>query len=208
MANINRVEMPVSGSSCANLFWLPLLEEVGTKTILQELAGRLEPWYLIGQNSKALDDILGGLTPAFNSQFYVVYRKANMWEVMELYEAGGERVRGLVATWFPENLTINMVEGQRLERRADLRGTTLRAITLPWCDFVCLDEDFVEGSSKNEQLAWRGMVKDIWLHLAAALNFTFTLGLSSDRKWGAKNQVNKRLNHGSVKTDSHTVMLR
>ena len=182
--------MPVSGSSCANLFWLPPLEEVGTKTILQELADRLEPWYLIGQNSKALDDILGGLTPAFNSQFYVLYRKAKVWEVTELYEAGGERVRGLVATWFPENLTINLVEGQRLERRADLRGTTLRAITLPWCDFVCLGEDFVEGSSKNQQLAWHGMVKDIWLHLAAALNFTFTLGLSSDRKWGAKNQVN------------------
>ena len=33
------------------------------------------------------------------------------------------------------------------------------------------------------------MVVDIWLQLAATLNFTFTLGLSSDRKWGAKNQV-------------------
>ena len=45
------------------------------------------------------------------------------------------------------------------------------------------------GSAQYGDQGWRGMVVDIWLQLAATLNFTFTLGLSSDRKWGAKNQV-------------------
>ena len=76
----------------------------------------------------------------------------------------------------------------RWERRADLRGVTLRVVTLPWCDFVCLEEDLIQGSAYREQ-PWRGMVVDIWLHLAAALNFTFTLSLSSDEKWGSRNQV-------------------
>ena len=47
----------------------------------------------------------------------------------------------------------------------------------------------MEGSTQYGDEGWRGMVVDIWLQLAATLNFTFTLGLSSDRKWGAKNQV-------------------
>ena len=47
----------------------------------------------------------------------------------------------------------------------------------------------MEGSTQYGDQGWRGMVVDIWLQLAATLNFTFTLGLSSDRKWGAKNQV-------------------
>ena len=47
----------------------------------------------------------------------------------------------------------------------------------------------MEGSAGYREQPWRGMVVDIWLQLAATLNFTFTLGLSSDRKWGAKNQV-------------------
>ena len=49
--------------------------------------------------------------------------------------------------------------------------------------------DLLEGSTEYGDQGWRGMVVDIWLQLAATLNFTFTLGLSSDRKWGAKNQV-------------------
>ena len=47
----------------------------------------------------------------------------------------------------------------------------------------------MEGSAGYKDQPWRGMVVDIWLQLAATLNFTFTLGLSSDRKWGARNQV-------------------
>ena len=81
-------------------------------------------------------------------------------------------------------------------------------MTLPWCDFVCLEGDLLaretlyhgpafdffegdlmEGSAGYKEQPWRGMVVDIWLQLAATLNFTFTLGLSSDRKWGARNQV-------------------
>ena len=45
------------------------------------------------------------------------------------------------------------------------------------------------GSAGFKEQPWRGMVVDIWLQLAATLNFTFTLALSSDRKWGARNQV-------------------
>ena len=47
----------------------------------------------------------------------------------------------------------------------------------------------MDGSKSYREQPWRGMVVDIWLQLAATLNFTFTLGLSSDRKWGARNQV-------------------
>ena len=62
-------------------------------------------------------------------------------------------------------------------------------VTLLWCEFVFLEGDLMEGSAAFKDQPWRGMVVDIWLQLAATLNFTFTLALSSDRKWGARNQV-------------------
>ena len=189
--SIQEVAVPVSGSSCANLLWVGMEDwvEAGTGTALQELEGRLEPWYLIG-NSGDLVGKLKGITPSFNSQLYAINRMDKVWEVWEIYNVDGVRMEGLVATWWPSNLTSSMVEAEMWERRANLMGTTLRAVTLPWCDFVCLEEDLIQGSpSAYREQPWRGMVVDIWLHLAATLNFTFTLSLSSDEKWGSRNQV-------------------
>ena len=70
-------------------------------------------------------------------------------------------------------------------------------VTRQWCDFVFFEGDLMEGSTQYRDQPWRGMAVDIWLQLAAALNFTFTLGLSSDRKWGAKNQVNLSMLNGA-----------
>ena len=112
--SIKGVAASVSGSSCANLLWMPGGEEGdGTEAALQELAGRLEPWYLLGDNPT---DRLSDLTPSFHSQLYIIHRKAEVWEVWELYDAGGERVKSLVATWWPANLTSSLVEAERWVR--------------------------------------------------------------------------------------------
>ena len=178
----------VSGSSCANLLWMGE-QETGRAAILHELAGRIEPWYLISDGVD-LKEEMKGIALQFHSQLYIIYRMATVWKVWEVYDVGGERVEGLVATWWPENLTSSMVEAERWERRANLMGTTLRAVTLPWCDFVCLEGDLMKGSASDyRKQPWRGMVVDIWLHLAATLNFTFTIGQSSDGKWGGRNLV-------------------
>ena len=117
--SIKGVALPVSGSSCANLFWMQdEKEEDGTEatTALQELAGRLEPWYLLGQNTTNLEEKLNkGATLPFHSQLYIIHRKAKVWEVWELYDAGGERVKALVTAWWPENLTSSLIEGGRWE---------------------------------------------------------------------------------------------
>ena len=129
--------MPVSGSSCANLFWIGAAAgeagdsaaagetaaagagggggEGGTEAALQELAGRLEPWYLVGDPTD-LEERLADLSPPFHSQLYIIHREAKVWKVWELYNVGGERVKHLVATWWPDNLTSNLVEAERWER--------------------------------------------------------------------------------------------
>ena len=111
--SIKGVAVPVSGSSCANLFWIDEKEDGAEATALQELAGRLEPWYLIGQNTVALEEQLKGATPPFHSQLYIIHRKADLWEVWEVYGVGGERVRALIATWWPANLTSSLLGGER-----------------------------------------------------------------------------------------------
>ena len=116
--------MPVSGSSCANLFWIGAAAgdaggEAGGEgegeAALQELAGRLEPWYLLGDQTD-FEERLADLSPPFHSQLYIIHREAKVWKVWELYNAGGERVKDLVATWWPDNLTSNLVEAERWER--------------------------------------------------------------------------------------------
>ena len=141
--SIQEVAVPVSGSSCANLLWIGVEDWVEAGTALQELEGRLEPWYLIG-NSGDLVGKLKGITPSFNSQLYVIKRMDKVWEVWEIYNVDGVRMEGLVVTWWPSNLTSSMVEAEMWERRANLMGTTLRAVTLPWCDFVCLEGDLMD----------------------------------------------------------------
>ena len=114
--------MPVSGSSCANLFWIGAAAgdaggEAGGEgeAALQELAGRLEPWYLLGDQTD-FEERLGDLSPPFHSQLYIIHHEAKVWKVWELYNVGGERVKNMVATWWPDNLTSNLVEAERWER--------------------------------------------------------------------------------------------
>ena len=111
--------MPVSGSSCANLFWIGAAAgdaggEAGGEgeAALQELAGRLEPWYLLGDPTD-LEERLSHLTVSFHSQIYIIHRETKVWKVWEFYDAGGERVKDLVATWWPGNLTSSLVEAER-----------------------------------------------------------------------------------------------
>ena len=119
--SIKGVAVPVSGSSCANLFWIAAEaggggggggEEDGTEAALQELASRLEPWYLLGHPT-SLEERSSDLTPSFHSQLYIIHREVKVWKVWELYDAGGERVKDLVATWWPGNLTSSLVEAER-----------------------------------------------------------------------------------------------
>ena len=125
--------LPVSGSSCANLFWIgasgagTTIEGADTgagsgagkdgteATALQDLAGRLEPWYLLAGEDIDLEERLSHLTPSFHSQLYVIHQEAKVWKVWELYDAGGERVKNLVANWWPGNLTSNLLEAERWE---------------------------------------------------------------------------------------------
>ena len=120
--SIKGVAVPVSGSSCANLFWMAAGAgdaggEAGGEgeAALQELAGRLEPWYLLGDPAD-FEERLADLSPPFHSQLYIIHREAKVWKVWELYSVGGERVKNLVATWWPSNLTSNLVEAERWER--------------------------------------------------------------------------------------------
>ena len=112
--SIKGVAVPVSGSSCANLFWIDEKEDGTEATALQELAGRLEPWYLLGQNTTAMEEqLIEDVAPPFHSQLYIIHRMADLWEVWEVYGVGGERVKALVATWWPENLTSSLLGGER-----------------------------------------------------------------------------------------------
>ena len=130
--SIKGVAVPVSGSSCANLFWIGEAaaageaareeeaaaegeatgDEDGTEAALLELAVRLEPWYLLGDPTD-LEERLSHLTVSFHSQIYIIHRETKVWKVWEFYDAGGERVKDLVATWWPGNLTSSLVEAER-----------------------------------------------------------------------------------------------
>ena len=76
-------------------------------------------------------------------------------------------------------------------RRGNLWGQNFRTVMMPFGDFIKVDGGRLES--------WHGLVPDIFNSLAAALNFTYTLALSPDGKFGSMNKAShKRLLKYSV----------
>jgi hypothetical protein len=139
-------------------------------------------WYWIGDLRA---DQLKGINLPLDSQFYILKSKDSALELVEVYDvsAGGHRVISLVGSLEPATGAVLLSTTDRWQRRGNLWGTRLRTSVLPWCPgFLCVAPDGPLDS-------WHGVVPEIFQAMARRLNFTYSLALSSDGKWGGQEQV-------------------
>jgi hypothetical protein len=118
-------------------------------------------------------------------------------QLAEVYdiEPGGRRVWGEVGAWDPATARLVVGTRDRWQRRGNLWGKKLRTTTLPEGDFVQVDGGRLDN--------WRGIVPDIYNSMARALNFTYSLKLSSDGKWGGQDMVRATLAKVNLPPSGH-----
>ena len=172
------------GQSCGHFIWLkaalPGPEVAKLLSNLGAFGPGRGPFFWLGALE---DEQLEGVSIPFDTQLYVLRRVGEVYGLMEVYdlEEGGRRVWGEVGVLGPATGQLKVPKMDLWARRGNLAGRTFRAAILPYGDFLRIDDKVLES--------WHGMVPDIYRALARRMNFTYTLALSRDGKWGGMNRV-------------------
>ena len=178
------------GPSCGHFIWqkaaLPGPEVAKLLSNLGAFGPGRGPFFWLGALE---DEHLEGVSIPFDTQLYVLRRVGEVYGLMKVYglmevydlEEGGRRVWGEVGVWSPASGQLKVPTMDLWARRGDLAGKTFRAAILPYGDFLRINDQVLES--------WHGMVPDIYRALARRMNFTYSLDLSRDGKWGGRNRV-------------------
>ena len=184
----DQLERLLTQPQCGHLVWPRTDGHQEQEELLHRLGSerlRTGTWYWLGSLQLAH---ISGIHLSLHSQFYLLTPTNDSLEVVELYdvEVGGKRIWRQVGTWHSDSLAVSILTEDIWERRGDLWGTSLRTIMLPYCDFICLEEE-------GEPDSWYGLVPDIYNSLANTLNFTYSVEFSSDGKWGVQDKASTLL---------------
>ncbi len=110
----------------------------------------------------------------------VTYSKNGFtFELEEWYSMKGARLeRNKIGNWNDANGFVPLADHYIWKRRHDLSVIPLRYLTLPWPNFISLQEDI------NGKLTASGLYIDILEHLKGYINFTVNVLRPKDREWG------------------------
>ena len=172
------------GSNCGYFIWIKAVMPGAEVTKLLSKLGASGPgrgpFFWLG----ALEvEQLYGVSLPYDTQLYVLRRVDGIYRLVEVYdlEEGGRRIWREVGIWSPLTVQLNISITDMWARRGDLAGKTFRVAMLPYGDFLRINDQVLES--------WHGMVPDIYRALARRINFTYTLALSRDGKWGERDRV-------------------
>ena len=140
-------------------------------------------WYILMDMRNMVDP---GVQFGIDSNVFIVKLSTEI-QISEFYQINGDAFFHSVGSW-TRNGGLDWTLQDRLERRLDLNGITLRALFIPENGFLTIsvnDTKQVMDARNINKTPWVGLIPDIFNSLARRLNFTYILSNPRDGKWGA-----------------------
>ena len=152
----------------------------------------IHDWFMLGSTDDGSWTKSLTYEIALDSNVFVInfINDTDIAHVSEIYNLGGKGISNKLGIW-SKSKGFQLSHYDRLARRSDLQGLTLKAVFLEETGFTKLDESAynpAENLRNIDAVPWVGPVPDIFNNLAFMFNFSYELSEPRDGKWGAISQ--------------------